>query len=742
MLNRPGRFLSFLLALCLFLTAVPVGTRDAALADDAVYGMTTASGVFVRRSPSKSAPFWFQLDINYVCVVLGETDSGGIHWYKVRAVHPNPDSTRTYVGYIHGDYFRLLSATETAEYLAGVETAKQYGATPTPVPDTSKENTAVSGTGTIISGGTNFREGPSMSAHSIMKLDRGTVVVVTSVPTTIDADHWYGISYAGYTGYVRSDFLTLNGTVTGSSVVTPTPTPTSYTTLGYVITTKGGVNLRATIAGTVLTRLARNVTVPYLLEPVKMYGYTWYFVQYNDFRGYLRSDCVKVTSVIPTPTPTATPTGMTPTPTPSPTPAPTAVPTATSVVELGYIMTIKGGVNLRASIAGTVIRQVPKYVTLAYLLAPVQKSGYTWYFVEYDGLRGYLRSDCVKVVSGTPTAEPTTPIDPEAVGYVMTTAANVNLRKSAGYTSIIGRLNKNVTLPYYGITTVSGVDWYYVRHASMGYGYVHGGYLTVVSEPTPTPAGWTPTPTPIPTPTSTSVKPEASYTTLKKGNTGTAVKRLVTALKNLGYYTGSITSTYTSAVVAAVKKFQTAYGISVDGVAGAATQHALYGTVPEGSNTQLTMDIYPAEKIDWWSGGINELWAKGSNYKVYDVKTGIVWWAHRWSGGYHVDAEPLTAGDTARLCKCYGVTASSEIASQNLYQRRPLLVTIDSRTFCCSLYGVPHNYPEGDTISTNDFKGQLCIHFTNSWTHGSKKVDSLHAEAIQYAYDHAPNGKK
>ncbi len=740
MLNRPGRFLSFLLALCLFLTAVPVGTHDTALADDAVYGMTTASGVYVRRSASKSASFWFQLDVNYVCQILGEIDAGGIHWYKVRAVHPNPDSTRTYTGYIHGDYFRPMTATETAEYLAGVQTAAQYGATPTPVPDTSGENTVVSGTGTITSGGTNFRDGASMSAHSIMKLDRGTVVSVTSVPASIDANHWYGVSYAGYNGYVRSDFLTLNGSVTGSSIVTPTPTPTSYTTLGYVTTTKAGVNLRATIAGTVLTRLNRNVTVPYLLEPTNMYGYTWYFVQYNNFRGYLRSDCVKVSSLIPTATPTAIPTGVTPTPTP----VPTAVPTSTSAVELGYVMTTKGGVNLRATIAGTVIRQLPKYVTVPYLLAPVQKSGYTWYFVEYDGLRGYLRSDCVKIVSNTPTAQPTTPIDPEASGYLMTTAKNVNLRKEAGYSSIIGRVDKGVTMPYYGEpTTVKGVQWYRVLHPTYGYCYIHGGFVTIVGEPTATPAGWTPTPTPYATPTNTSSsKPEASYTTLKKGNTGEAVKRLVTALKNLGYYTGSITSTYTSAVAAAVKKFQQAYGISVDGVAGAATQHALYGTVPEGSNTLLTIDIYPAEKIDWWSGGINELWAKGSNYKVYDVKTGIVWWAHRWSGGYHVDAEPLTAGDTARLCKCYGVTASSEIASQNLYQRRPLLVTINNRTFCCSLYGVPHNYPEGDTISTNDYKGQLCIHFTNSWTHGSKKVDSLHAEAIQYAYDHAPNGHK
>jgi hypothetical protein len=166
--------------------------------------------------------------------------------------------------------------------------------------------------------------------------------------------------------------------------------------------------------------------------------------------------------------------------------------------------------------------------------------------------------------------------------------------------------------------------------------------------------------------------------------------------------------------------------------------------VPIGAadKSNLEFVMYPAEKIDWYTGGINELWARGDNYKVYDVKTGIVWWAHRWAGGYHVDAEPLTAADTARLCKSYGVTTAQEIADKNLWQRRPLLVTIGTRTFACSLYGVPHNYPEGDTISTNDFKGQLCIHFTNSRTHTGSSVDKYHTEAIQYAWENAPNGHK
>ena len=180
----------------------------------------------------------------------------------------------------------------------------------------------------------------------------------------------------------------------------------------------------------------------------------------------------------------------------------------------------------------------------------------------------------------------------------------------------------------------------------------------------------------------------------------------------------------------------------MDGIAGSNTQHALFNTVPVGTadRDNLTMTIYPAEIIRWDTGGIQELWPRGSNFKVYDVETGIVFWAHRWAGGLHEDIEPLTAADTQRICDMYGVSKSSEITDSKHWQRRPCLVTIGTRTFACSLYGVPHNYPDGDTISDNDFKGQMCLWFWNSKGHESKKTDTNHEKAIIYAWENAPNG--
>jgi len=159
-------------------------------------------------------------------------------------------------------------------------------------------------------------------------------------------------------------------------------------------------------------------------------------------------------------------------------------------------------------------------------------------------------------------------------------------------------------------------------------------------------------------------------------------------------------------------------------------------TVKDGSKT---MQIYPALKIDWYTGGIQSMIRRQTCFKIYDLKSGRLWTAYRQAGGDHIDIEPATAADTKVLCEIYRVSTSEEIASKNLWRRRPCLVTVNGHTYACSLYGVPHG---DDTISGNNMDGQLCLHFTNSKTHGSKNVDSYHKEAIEYAWKHAPNGHR
>jgi len=1019
------RLVTLALALLMTLSVLPERLNGSAKAAGA-YGKVTADEVFLRKKANTSADYWFRLNTGYVCEVLDVKTSGQITWYNVEAEHPSPESNRTYIGYIHGDYFTLLTEEEAAEYEQsgalkeednageGETTTEDDATTPegegdAPTGDeggsTAGNTSAYAGaTGQITNDGVNFRE--SEGGQLIRKLDKGTVVEILTIPATIDANHWYKIRYAGDEGYVMSTFMKVistgdpNGTPTdpddegslygyvklikSSANLRLTPGGTigaqwentgevlrvvdkpqkynnfiyypvvfegnSYfvredtvqlqatsggsgnagssepqkpeTVVGYVRTTKSGVNLRLKPAGTVAEQIRKDTVLPVLVAAFKESGYYWYYVQTEDgARGYLRADCVKECNAdgsniesgstetnkpVETDPPQQTnygyvitvmdkvnlrtkPTGSSqeqialgvvlpltgdvitnagskyswypvkaasgktgvlrgdcvklcnadgsdigeeqpPENTETTPPTETNKPTETTppVSEYGYVMLTKPGVNLRKTAGGDTLTQLNEDTVWPMTGDKVKQNGVYWYPIKAEGRNGFVREDCCFKLSatqqesylagnGVPEEKPE-----EKVNYVITILDSVNLRQAAtkdstakfnvpmgtvmaykqgpvansnwykvvykntevwvlgtcveemtatefeewldknpdntpqtdvieGYVRIIkdgvnlrktasgkvlAQLDEKDTVYAFSKTeSASGYTWYYVK-SSQGYGYLRSD---CVMECNADGSNFTPENTNTPG----NSGQEASYTTLKKGSTGTAVKNLVEELKNQGYYIGSVTSSYTTEVENAVKKFQAANGLTVDGIAGSKTQHKLFGTVPIGSgdSTNLTMTIYPAEKIDWFTGGIQQLWPKGANQKVYDVRTGIVWWAHRWSGGYHADIEPLTAADTARLCKIYGVKNAEEIVKKDLWEKRPCLVTIGTRTFACSLYGVPHN-PDGDTIPDNDMTGQICLHFTNSKGHESGKVSSGHTKATEEAYQNAPNGQK
>lgn len=89
-------------------------------------------------------------------------------------------------------------------------------------------------------------------------------------------------------------------------------------------------------------------------------------------------------------------------------------------------------------------------------------------------------------------------------------------------------------------------------------------------------------------PTATASTSVDGYTTLSEGDTGTAVRNLQQALKNKGYYSGSVDGKYGAATTAAVVAFQSAQGLRVDGKAGPATQRALFTTSSDTDTSKYT----------------------------------------------------------------------------------------------------------------------------------------------------------
>ena len=203
---------------------------------------------------------------------------------------------------------------------------------------------------------------------------------------------------------------------------------------------------------------------------------------------------------------------------------------------------------------------------------------------------------------------------------------------------------------------------------------------------------------------------------LRKGATGTAVKTLQTNLKKLGFYTAYVDGSFGATTESAVKAFQKKYGLTADGVAGSATLKKIESVVASASSGKIT-----TESLDWFNGGKYVI-PNGAVFQIKDVSTGLIFSARRQSGGNHMDAEPLTAEDTAILKKINGGTFS--------WRRRAVLVKYNGHVYAASIYSEPHGT---NTILDNNFDGQFCLHFYGSKTHGTDRVDADHQKCVEQA---------
>lgn len=202
--------------------------------------------------------------------------------------------------------------------------------------------------------------------------------------------------------------------------------------------------------------------------------------------------------------------------------------------------------------------------------------------------------------------------------------------------------------------------------------------------------------------------------TLKPGESGDQVKAMQARLKELGYYSNTLDGQYGYGTRQAVIAFQRNNGLTQDGIAGEATLKKMVSSSAV-SASAASSSKYITERLDWFNGGASRI-PRGAIFQVKDVRTGYVFTAKRQGGGYHLDAEPLTAADTAILLKINGGVEFS-------WRRRPMLVLYNGRVYACSIYSEPHG---DDTIASNNYEGQFCLHFYGSKTHGTDRVDEDH----------------
>lgn len=135
---------------------------------------------------------------------------------------------------------------------------------------------------------------------------------------------------------------------------------------------------------------------------------------------------------------------------------------------------------------------------------------------------------------------------------------------------------------------------------------------------------------------------------------------------------------------------------------------------------ELSLSERYGEYIPWTE--VSRIFPRYAVASVVDVETGLSFKVQRRAGQKHADVQPLTRDDTATMKKIYG--------GQWSWKRRAVLVVTGSHRIAASMNGMPHG---AGAIKGNQFPGHFCIHFRDSRTHITNKIDPEHQEMVKKA---------
>lgn len=387
---------------------------------------------------------------------------------------------------------------------------------------------------------------------------------------------------------------------------------------------------------------------------------------------------------------------------------------STVTTDKSYGRTTKDNVYLRSSYSTTSSAKASLQKGQKFRISKVYTvSGVKWYYVTVTvggyTYKGYIRGDMMENITAADFGDDSNSGEQETIGMIKVTGNNVSLRYQPS-TSANRVGTANIGDCFYYVDTVNG--WFQTK---AGY-WITKDYAKVMTDAE----------------VEAYIKNNggsgstgSSYTI---GSTGSTVTYIQTALTALEYYDRQITGHYGRYTKDAVRAFQRDNNLTADGVCGATTLAAIQKAY-SGSSSATTTYNATVYKLDWSYMKSNATAlgiARGASIKLTDLTTGKSLNIHVQSTGNHIDAEPLTSADTTTLCEIYGVSTPNAIS----YKRRPMMITTSAGQFLCSIYGQPHGAQD---ITNNGYEGQFCLHFVNSKTHGTNRVDEDHQNAINTA---------
>ena len=252
----------------------------------------------------------------------------------------------------------------------------------------------------------------------------------------------------------------------------------------------------------------------------------------------------------------------TPAPTPTPTPLPTLAPAKTGAATYPYTTYTLSSVNLRdqASTASARLLTIPKGAEVSVL----STSG-DYLRVTYKGKTGYVVAEYVYVpaqylpgaaLNADPVAQQHYPYLQSGSSGKQVTVLQEALKELGFYT---GTADGS-----FGAATLTALKAFQKKNGLKQDGVASPELQQLIFEGRPLNVKGQKT--------DVKILPNVPGIEMKSGDKGEPVTQLQTQLKSLGFYAGTPTGVFDSATLSAVKKFQQAHSLYVDGIAGTKTQ--------------------------------------------------------------------------------------------------------------------------------------------------------------------------
>ncbi len=502
-----------------------------------------------------------------------------------------------------GKYFQVYYKNKTGyilkEYLS---TDKSVMVTPAPTVEPTAEGYPYE---TETTGQVNLRSRKSTNSAIKTRIPKGTTVTVTDVSGT-----WAAVEYKGKSGFVKTDYLIIKKIVKPTKTPKPTQVPTPVPTLSaqenasyYDVLQFGnsGSAVRAlqealtelSFYHTAVTSVFDTPTQEAVIAFQKKNKYPETGIVDANLQAFLYSGKPLNKSGVKTKVKTL---------------APVAGVTVTSgakgelveqiqlrLHELGYYS---------GSITGTYDQNTRKAVT------NFQKMN----ALTADAICGIETQNALFSGSAYPasyTPAPTATVAPTPAPTFLLPSGTVRSNSKGSDAKLVQQRLKD--LGYltgkvdgdFGDKSVEALKAFQTKHGLTADGVagtatvaILFSYNALSAKQTATPAP-TPTPVPLPTPEPLPVEPAATPYTLTEenavkitlGTTGDEVLRLQTALSALGYYESALDGVCRAADVEAIRLFQKANGLNVDGIAGYDTQSRLYSVNAVSYFTAVDQDL-------------------------------------------------------------------------------------------------------------------------------------------------------